>query len=216
MGPELIRQIAIFVPAVLLSLSVHEFAHAWVATRLGDPTPGREGRLTLNPTSHIDPIGTLLFPALLIVTTGSVFGWARPVRFEPANFRRDVSMRRGAAYTAIAGPLSNVLLAFVSALLLGLLGRFGLLTGGGGEMGTRFLVAMFHLNVLLAVFNALPLPPLDGSYLLPRSMDDVKEQLARFAPLIFLLIFFGFGSIIIAPMQRMLSDLLTGVVGLIV
>lgn len=216
MGPDLIRQIAIWFPAVLLSLTVHEYAHAWMATRLGDPTPARDGRLTLNPTSHIDPIGTLLFPALLLVTTGSVFGWARPVRFEPANFRRDVSMRRGAAYTAVAGPLSNVLLAFVAVLLLGLLGRFGVISGDPNEMGTRFLVAMFHLNVLLAVFNALPIPPLDGSYLLPRSMDEVKEQLARFAPLLFLLFFMGLGGFVLAPMQRMLSGLLTGLVGLLV
>jgi len=210
---------------LLLSLTVHEYAHAWTATRLGDTTPVRQGRLTLSPLSHLDPIGSLVFPVLLLAVTqgGSTFGWARPVEFVPSNFDRKVTMRRGAALTAIAGPLSNVLLAFVALLALAVATRFGLLTPPAVDAGTQsrmvweFLVAMFNLNVLLAVFNALPIPPLDGSHLLPRSLDDVRDTLARFGPLLIILLFVaGPGHMILTPLRQMLSGVLSGLVGLLV
>lgn len=197
---ETIRLVALMLPALLFSLCVHEYAHAWAATRLGDDTPSRDGRLTLAPGPHVDVIGTLLFPLILIVMTGSVFGWAKPVAFNPANFHRRVSMRRGAALTAVAGPVSNVLLGLVCALVLFILAVAGFDGEGSvGEMVLSFLVVMVVLNGILAVFNLIPLPPLDGSYLLPRSMDEFKEKISGYSFLILFAVFFvplpGVGTI---------------------
>lgn len=201
MDSQTIQHIALMLPALLLSLCVHEYAHAWAATRLGDSTPERQGRLTLSPLSHVDPIGSLLFPILLIVTMGSVFGWAKPVQFQPNNFTRKVSMRTGAALTAAAGPMSNVLLALLTALVVRAAVALGFTpqADGSPRMVFQFLETMFVLNVVLAVFNLLPLPPLDGSYLLPRSMDEIKEKLSRYSFILLFLLFFiplpGIGTV---------------------
>jgi Zn-dependent protease len=223
--PDFIRNVAIFVPALLLSLSVHEYAHAWTATRLGDRTAMQEGRLTLSPLSHIDPLGSLLFPLMILYATGVIFGWAKPVPFRPANFTRRVTMRQGAALTAIAGPASNVLLALLSAVALRILfelGAFGAGSSGHTTMVVRFLSAMFSLNVLLAVFNLFPLPPLDGSHLLPRSLDHVKETLSRYSFLLFVVLFFipipGLGSslghFILRPFMALLEHALLFIAGI--
>lgn len=223
---DLLRDLAIWLPALFVSFTVHEYAHAWTATRLGDDTAAREGRLTLSPFSHLDPIGSFLFPIMLLVVSGgtSTFGWARPVPFQAQNFDRRVTMRQGAALTAVAGPLSNVGLAFLSLLTLAILLRVGVVAppgfGGAGtqaQMAWEFLVAMFNLNVLLAVFNALPIPPLDGSHLLPRSLDDLKDTLARFGPFLIIGLFvIGPGHLILGPLQRTLGGMLQGLVGLLV
>ena len=218
MSSDLIRNIALFMPALLISLSVHEFAHAWMATRLGDSTASNEGRLTLSPVSHIDPIGSIVFPLILISSGMGVFGWAKPVPFVPSRFRRGVSMRRGAAMTAAAGPLSNLLLAGLALLLL----RVVLSTGlGDSEFLVRLLHAMFQLNVLLAVFNLVPLPPLDGSYLLPASMDGIKESLEQYSFLIIFAVFFlpvfggrSLGSFVLEPAMALVSLALRFVTGL--
>jgi Zn-dependent protease len=176
---------------MILSLSVHEFAHAFVATKLGDDTPELDGRLTLSPAAHVDPIGTLLVPTISILMVGySFIGWAKPVAFNPVRFKRGVDMRRGIALTAAAGPISNLLLAVLSiAVLTGLL-RAGVLTGGNANHDSivRFLMAMFSVNVGLCVFNFLPIPPLDGSRLLPRSLDDIVEQAGRYSFLLILVV----------------------------
>lgn len=167
----LAQRITLLVP-LLLSLSVHEWAHAWAAWRLGDDTAARQGRLTLNPLEHIDPFGTLLLPLL-----GIPFGWAKPVPIEPLRFHRGVSMRTGLALAAAAGPLSNLVLASLAALLL--VGLATLAPAGvqaGGALG-RLLELLVLLNVLLALFNALPIPPLDGS----RIMDAVVPSPLRSA-----------------------------------
>lgn len=182
-------------PALLLSLSVHEYAHAWSATRLGDLTPGRDGRLTLSPLAHIDPFGSVIFPLALLLMPGSFFfGWAKPVQFNPANFNRHLTMRSGAAVTAAAGPVSNVVLALIALVALRVLSGAGWSAPlGAGEstqvMVFRFLEGMFSLNILLAVFNLFPLPPLDGHYLLPRSMDHITEWLQQYSLILFLAVF---------------------------
>ena len=221
MSAEIVQRIALYLPALMLSLSVHEFAHAWVATRLGDPTPTRQGRLTLSPVSHIDPIGSLIFPVLMLATTGGVFGWARPVEFNPANFNRKWSARTGAALAAAAGPLSNLFLALIAIVAF----RFAVIGGVAlppptprkmAGMLFGFLEGMFHLNVLLAVFNFVPLPPLDGSYLLPRSMDHVREWLSRYSFILFMALFFlpipglggTLGGFLLRPFLRVLTELL--------
>jgi len=160
---------------LLFSVVLHECAHGWVAERCGDGTAREEGRLTLNPLPHIDPVGTILVPLVLALLPGGlVFGWAKPVPINPWRLR---NLRRDQALVAAAGPASNLLLAGVFALLQGVLvGLVGLPSGHlGGGMGADlrlFLFQMFasgiYLNVLLALFNLIPLPPLDGSWIVLR------------------------------------------------
>ena len=223
MDASTIQRIALFMPALFLALTVHEYAHARVATWLGDDTPAQEGRLSLSPLVHLDPFGSVLFPLLLLLMPGmgGVFGWARPVRFVPARFRRGVSMRAGAALTAAAGPLSNLLQALLALLLLRLL-----LTLGGEQLPARalrtasdFLTAYYQLNVLLAAFNLFPLPPLDGHYLLPRSLDGLVDVLRRHAFLLFVAIFFlpvlpggrTLGGLVLHPMMSFFDAILQAV-----
>jgi len=147
---------------LLFSLSVHESAHAWMAWKLGDDTAMRLGRVSLNPIVHIDPIGTLLFPLIQIFTSVPLLGWAKPTPYNPANFRRDVTMRTGHILVAAAGPVSNFLLALVFTGVLAVLIRGGLI-----QSRDSFLLNLttlgIQLNVILAIFNLVPIPPLDGS-----------------------------------------------------
>ena len=178
---------------MVLSLSVHECAHAWFAYRLGDDTAQREGRLSLSPATHVDPLGTLLIPALSIFMGGAFgfIGWARPCPVDPRRFRRSVSMRGGMALVAAAGPLSNLVLAVIALGLFAVCKRadVGLWDAAGRTSGiAAFLVTMFHVNVGLMVFNFLPIPPLDGSRLLPRSMDEFQAKLAPYSVVLLLVI----------------------------
>ena len=150
-----IYTILLNVPAALIALSVHEFAHGFVSTKLGDPTPRAQGRLTLNPLAHLDPVG-----ALLMVLTG--FGWARPVQINPSYYK---DRTKGMALTAFAGPLSNLVLAFVGmfiGIFTGLvLARFGV-SGNIVNIVFTFTSVFARLNLSFMVFNLLPFPPLDG------------------------------------------------------
>jgi Zn-dependent protease len=165
---------------LILSLTVHEYAHAWAAFRLGDDTAARLGRLSLNPIVHIDPIGSLLIPAMSAWYGIPAFGWANPVPVNPVRFRRDVSMRAGMAWTAAAGPLSNFALAIIGGIVVRVL--VAVWPDALAFEGTRaFLRGMIATNVVLGVFNLLPIPPLDGSRLLPRSMDRFQQFAARWS-----------------------------------
>ncbi|MET0594092.1 MAG: site-2 protease family protein [Polyangiaceae bacterium] len=191
--PELTRLLALDLLVMVLSLSVHECAHAWVAYRLGDDTAEREGRLSLNPSTHVDPLGTLLIPALSIFMGGAFgfIGWARPCPVDPKRFKRNISSRRGMALVAAAGPLSNLVLALIALGLFALCRRtdVGLWDSSGRTSGiAALLVTMFHVNVGLMVFNFLPIPPLDGSRLLPRSMDEFQARIAPYSVVLLLLI----------------------------
>lgn len=160
----------ISLPAIILSLSFHEFAHAYSAVKLGDHTPAITGRLSLNPLAHIDLIGFLC-----MMLTG--FGWAKPVKINPRNFK---NFKRDTAITAAAGPISNILLSFVCVFIMALLAKFDvfyLYTGKGTMSGVPFATAvlviistiiydMSYMNLYLAVFNLIPVPPLDGSRLI--------------------------------------------------
>ena len=172
---------------MVLSLSVHEWAHAWSAYRLGDDTAARQGRLTLNPLVHIDVFGTLLLPLL-----GVPFGWAKPVPGNPARFRRGVTMSTGMAITAAAGPLSNLVLALVCAVGLGVMLRIHPETVMGSDPAWELLSYGLMLNVSLAVFNLLPVPPLDGSRILerfvPTRMRDTWDTFNRIGPLALLVV----------------------------
>jgi Zn-dependent protease len=181
---------------LVLSLSVHEWAHALSAALLGDDTAKRLGRLTLNPVSHIDPVGTLLLPLL-----GVPFGWAKPVPVNPARFTSKVSMSTGMMITAAAGPLSNLVLALSCALLYTLIHRFA----GQQPALLQLLGVGLFTNVALAIFNMLPVPPLDGSRvaegLMPLRMRPTWERFARFGPLVLLAI------IVLPPLVKMDSVL---------
>jgi len=191
--PGLVRVLALDLLVMVLSLSVHECAHAWVAFRLGDDTAERQGRLSLSPVTHVDPIGSLLIPALNIILAGGFgfIGWARPTPVTPTRFRPTVHMRTGMALVAAAGPFSNLLLALVALGLFAVFKRadIGLWDAAGRATGVAaLLAAMFQINVGLMVFNFLPIPPLDGSRLLPRSMDQLKDAFAPYSFVVLLLI----------------------------
>ncbi|WP_104991058.1 site-2 protease family protein [Deinococcus sp. NW-56] len=150
----------IIAAALALSLTVHEFAHAWTADRLGDPTPRRFGRVTLNPGKHLDPFGTLL---LLIAG----FGFARPVPINPNNLGR-----WGTLWATAAGPISNILIALLCALLLAVLPKTGLIP--------VILLTVLSVNIVLAVFNLIPIPLLDGSRILGALVPSLGRSLAQF------------------------------------
>jgi Zn-dependent protease len=185
------RALAFALIPMILSLSVHECAHAWLAHLLGDETAKDAGRLTLNPQAHIDPWGTLFVPALSVLMGGVPFlGWARPTPFRADRMREGISRRFGAALVSVAGPLSNVALGLLSLAILALLGHFGvplfsLVQDGDAMVAERnpldmFLLAMFHLNIGLAFFNLLPIPPLDGYRLLPPALASLARPLERY------------------------------------
>jgi Zn-dependent protease len=196
-----------------LSLSVHEWAHAWSAYRLGDDTAARQDRLTLNPLVHADPIGTFVAPLL-----GIPFGWARPVPISPARFRRDITMRTGVLLTAAAGPVSNLLLAIACAVAYGLLLRHGLLVEGSGL--DRLVLAGINCNVALFVFNFFPVPPLDGSRvvdgLIPYRLRRQWDELTRYSWIALLVVILAGGTLLAAPIgwiDAHLRDLIRSVAG---
>lgn len=157
---------------LLVSLSIHEAAHAWTADKLGDPTARTLGRVTLNPLSHIDWIGTVLFPLIAMTTGAPLLGWAKPV---PVNFHHLRAPRRDFAVIAAAGPISNLLQAVVAV------GALAVFSFQYGSLTDAILLRFVELNVLLAVFNMLPVPPLDGGNVLA---GFLPEQGARVVDLL--------------------------------
>ena len=165
-----------------LSLSVHEWAHARTAFQLGDDTAAMLGRMTLNPLAHIDPIGTFLLPLMHVP-----FGWAKPVPVQPHRFRAGVNMRTGMMITAIAGPIANLCLVALCMLLWVVLARFWPAVIAAEGHGVRELLRiLIILNVILASFNLLPIPPLDGSRvadaLMPRHLRPAWENFCQLGP----------------------------------
>lgn len=197
-------QIFIAFIVLLFSLTVHETAHAWAADRLGDPTARLLGRVSLNPIVHADPIGTVLFPLVAMVTGVPIIGWAKPV---PVNIERLRRQRRDYVLVAAAGPASNLVVACVAALSLAVLPVTPVVLGEpnvSAPLATLLSLAV-RLNVLLAVFNMLPIPPLDGgnvlSGLLPRALARTFDRLRPygFVLLYALLLTDGFYYLVVRP-----------------
>jgi Zn-dependent protease len=195
--------------SIVIAVTIHEFAHALTADALGDPTPRVQGRVTLNPRAHLDPLGTI---ALLLVG----FGWGRPVQFDPYNLRNP---QKDAGLISIAGPGSNFVLALFCSILLKLLTSFALPFSNtmGYEIGTYLLVQLVYFNVILGVFNLLPVHPLDGfkivGSLLPRERAHEWYGLERYGMIFLILLILPIGngsllSTIILPVVRFFMNLL--------
>jgi Zn-dependent protease len=201
-------QVFISFAVLLFSLTVHETAHAWTADRLGDPTARREGRVSLNPAVHADPIGTVLFPLVALITGAPIIGWAKPV---PVVTRQLGHPRRDFMLVAAAGPASNLILALAAATLLTILPVSPQTIGETNLSAATILGRTMQLNVLLAVFNMVPIPPLDGSNvlagLLPPPLASTYNQLRRYGfVLLYLLILTrGFDILVWAPSRLILS-----------
>ena len=191
---------------LVFSAIIHEYMHGWMADRLGDPTAKDAGRLTLNPLPHIDLYGSIIIPLLLIFSGSSlVFGWAKPVPFNPYNLR---DQKYGSAKVAIAGPLGNL----ITALFFGLILRFAPL--GNMTFVAGLLQIIVFINLLLMVFNLVPIPPLDGSKVLmaflPYEWQIRFASIERFGMLI-VVIFLIFGFTFIYPVIFFLFKLITGI-----
>jgi Zn-dependent protease len=194
---------------LIFSAIIHEYMHGWMADRLGDPTAREEGRLTLNPIAHIDLFGSILLPALFIFSGANfILGWAKPVPFNPYNLR---DQKYGPAKVAIAGPLGNLIIALIFGLAL----RFfsPAILAYGVNMVYIF-IAIVKINLLLMVFNLIPIPPMDGSKVLspflPASWRNKLWELEHYG-MIFVLIFVMLGfSVIVEPIVNFLLKLIIG------
>jgi len=205
-----VAQILISFIVLLFSLTVHEMAHAWTADRLGDPTARLLGRVSLNPIVHADPIGTVLFPLIAAFSGVPLIGWAKPV---PVNVRRLGSPRRDFVLVAAAGPISNLVLAFAAAIVLRLLTVTPVTLGEPNISAplASLLVQLRQINVLLAVFNMIPIPPLDGgNVLLGMLPPRIAAPVSSLRPYGFLLIYVlmltgALGSLVGPPYHLIVS-----------
>ena len=205
MGNYDIGQFILYMVALIFSLSVHESAHAWMSDRFGDDLARLQGRISLNPAVHVDPIGTLLFPAISFFTHAPLIGWARPTPVNPLKWR---NKRVANFWVSAAGVICNFIIAIIAGITIRILYTTGLIGLGVGGLipattdsmiavgAVQLLVTFFTLNVALGVFNLLPIPPLDGSgilsSLLPDSFGAAVEALSQFGYiLLFIAVFTG-------------------------
>jgi Zn-dependent protease len=200
---------------VLFAISIHESAHAWMADKFGDPTAKNQGRITLNPIAHIDLIGTIIFPLLLALAGAPVFGWAKPVMVNPYNLR---DPRRANIFISAAGPGSNVISAFVGIVLFLLLKNMGVFKGSVGS-GIEILLYIFFffiiINIYLAIFNLIPIPPLDGSGIIEGVLKgEALYNYQKIKPygfiILLLIIYAGVLDVIANPIISFILNILRG------
>jgi Zn-dependent protease len=202
-------EILFFILILIFSIIIHEVSHGTVANYLGDSTAKYAGRLTLNPLKHLDPVGSVFLPILLILTTGRGIGWAKPVPVNPLNFR---DQKYGSLKVAIAGPGSNLIIALIFGLIL----RLSSFLPFFPEALYSVFSFIISINILLAVFNLVPIPPLDGSHVLftflPDSMQRTKIFLGQFGfiILIFLIFFFPPFFNILTSIVNIIFNLIIG------
>ncbi len=219
-------RVILMVPALLFAVIIHELAHGYIAYKLGDPTAKFAGRLTFNPIPHIDPVGSLLVPGLLLLFNSPVlFGWAKPVPINPMNFKK-FGYRKGMAITASAGPMSNLIFAAIFGIIFQILSNQQLLMSLAGIFGISIVKSVFvplllflkfavSINVVLAIFNILPIPPLDGGRVLmsvvPPHIEQKLEPLEQYGFfIVILLLFIGVLNYIILPPYIFLVSLFLG------
>ena len=202
-------------PAVLIAITFHEFAHAFAADKLGDDTPRRQGRLTLNPLAHLDPIGSIM-----LVFAG--FGWGKPVEINPRNFNRTVSMTKGEAIVSIAGPIMNFILAIVFSIIYFSLMRFApmFVLSQIGIIIITLIQITIMINVGLGVFNLIPLPPLDGSkvlnHFLPYNTREWFERYSQIFYMLFVVLWItGIAGELISPIINLVYTGIVNLVGLL-
>lgn len=194
------------IPALLIAITIHEYAHAQTADSMGDPTPRLMGRLTFNPLAHLDPIG-----ALMLIVAG--FGWAKPVGINPNNFK---NRKEGMLKVSFAGPAANLFLCFLAALIVALMTKLGIMTKGVYS----FLLWTQLYNVWFAFFNLIPIPPLDGSKILgvilpPKTAYQYENIVGQYGFYILLaLVFTGIIGVIIRPLASIYMGLVAGILGI--
>ena len=216
--------IVIMVCVLFFAISVHEAAHAWAAYKMGDPTAYSMGRVTLNPIAHIDPIGTVIFPLIMILIGGIPFGWAKPVLVNPLNLKNP---RTDNLWISAAGPVSNLTVAAISLILIvflkvlnpnvvyylaAVISNQGGVSRGFFPLGGLVIILYFiaYINVLLAVFNLIPIPPLDGSGVLMGFLsEETAQKYERIRPFGFLiilaLVYLGFLRLIMRPFELIIQ-----------
>jgi len=221
-----IMNLIFMIPALLFAVIIHELGHGIVAYRLGDPTPKLAGRLTFNPIPHIDPLGSIILPALLLILNSPfLFGWAKPVPINPMNFKK-LGYRKGMAITAFAGPGVNFTAAVIFGVFYQILSNPQTLIALNSIFGKGFIDSIIipiliflqysvSINIVLALFNLLPIPPLDGGRilmsLLPPHLERKLEPLEQWGFfIVVLLIIVGVFKFVILPPYMFLTSLLLG------
>jgi len=208
MSSDQIFNLAIQIVVFLFAISVHESAHAWTASRYGDPTARMLGRVSLNPIRHIDPVGTVLMPLICYISHIPLIGWAKPTPVDPRNFRENYVFAD--IMTSVAGPISNFIVATGAVVLLAIIswifpeGRNILRHGMESQSALMPLVILLYsamqINVLLAVFNLIPIPPLDGSHVVRHMLSDSARNLYDRIGWIGLILFFLVGGSVLRVM----------------
>ncbi len=212
---EALLGLVLTLPAVLIAITFHEYAHAFAADKLGDDTPRRQGRLTLNPIAHLDPIGSLM-----LVFVG--FGWGKPVEINPRNFNRNISMSAGEAIVSVAGPAMNIVLSIIFSIIYYAIIKFAhsFVLTQAGAITIILLQEIIIINIGLGVFNLIPLPPLDGSKILRHFLPyNAREWFIRYEQ-IFYIVFValwitGLGSLIISPAINVVYHGITNLIALL-
>lgn len=195
---------------VLFAISIHEAAHGWMANLFGDPTAKLQGRITLNPIAHIDLVGTIIFPLLLIAMGAPVFGWAKPVMVNPYNLRNP---KRDHMFISAAGPGSNILASVAAIIIFVILRRLNIITLMNPGIIALILFYLIVINIFLAIFNLIPIPPLDGSGIIEGLLKgQALESYQKIKPfgfiILIVIIYAGFLDILARPILRFIINIL--------